>query len=275
MTRSRSQSGRSAPTYDARTGRTVGNRADHRRRPASAGSASASARSVDWGIAARHESWRGAVRATRPRQVRALKGRLSVKSKRSAFRFAPRSRARSWRGDAVGRSRSSCCPKSLARRVTWRRYNRPVFFIAVFVVAILSGATASVVGFGIGSLMTPLLAVRFGTATAVALVMLPHAVATAVRCWRLRAHVDRRVLVRFGLLSAAGALAGALHLHATWPRRSDARARRSPALDRRRPAHRLGVPLATAGTGWWRSLASCPGSSAASPAIRVVCARPP
>ena len=85
-----------------------------------------------------------------------------------------------------------------------------MFFAAVFLVAILSGATASVVGFGIGSLMTPLLAVRFGTATAVALVMLPHAVATAVRCWRLRTHVDRRVLARFGLLSAAGALAGAL-----------------------------------------------------------------
>lgn len=85
-----------------------------------------------------------------------------------------------------------------------------MFFLAVFLVAILSGATASVVGFGIGSLMTPLLAVRYGTATAVALVTVPHAVATAVRCWRLRAHVDRRVLVRFGLLSAAGALAGAL-----------------------------------------------------------------
>ena len=85
-----------------------------------------------------------------------------------------------------------------------------MFFAAVFVVAILSGATASVVGFGIGSLMTPLLAVRFGTATAVALVMLPHAVATALRCWRLRAFVDRGVLARFGLLSAVGALAGAL-----------------------------------------------------------------
>ena len=85
-----------------------------------------------------------------------------------------------------------------------------VFFVAVFIVAILSGATATVVGFGIGSMMTPLLALRFGTTTAVALVTLPHAAATAVRCWRLRAHVDRRVLVRFGLLSAAGALAGAL-----------------------------------------------------------------
>ena len=85
-----------------------------------------------------------------------------------------------------------------------------MFFVAVFIVAILSGATATVVGFGIGSMMTPLLAVRFGTTTAVALVTLPHAAATAVRCWRLRAHVDRRVVVRFGLLSAAGALAGAL-----------------------------------------------------------------
>ena len=85
-----------------------------------------------------------------------------------------------------------------------------MFLLAVFGVAILSGATATVVGFGIGSLMTPLLATRFGIGTAVALVTLPHAAATAVRCWRLRAHVNRPVLMRFGLLSAVGALAGAL-----------------------------------------------------------------
>ena len=84
-----------------------------------------------------------------------------------------------------------------------------MFLVAVFIVAILSGATATVVGFGIGSLMTPLLAVRFGTTTAMALVTSPHAAATAVR-WHLRAHVDRTVLVRFGLLSAAVAMAGAL-----------------------------------------------------------------
>ena len=80
----------------------------------------------------------------------------------------------------------------------------------MFIVAILSGATASLVGFGIGSLMTPLLAVRSGTTTAVALGTLPHAAATAARCWRLRRHVNRAVLLRFGLLSAAGALGGAL-----------------------------------------------------------------
>jgi uncharacterized membrane protein YfcA len=85
-----------------------------------------------------------------------------------------------------------------------------VFLVAIFLVAILSGATAGVVGFGIGSLLTPLLALEFGTPTAVTLVTLPHALATALRCWRLRGHVDRSVLTRFGLLSAAGALAGAL-----------------------------------------------------------------
>ena len=85
-----------------------------------------------------------------------------------------------------------------------------LFLLAVLAVAVLSAATASVVGFGIGSLLTPLLAVRYGTDVAVAAVTLPHAIATALRCWRLRQSIDREVLLRFGLLSAAGALAGAL-----------------------------------------------------------------
>jgi uncharacterized membrane protein YfcA len=85
-----------------------------------------------------------------------------------------------------------------------------VFTAALFLLAVFSGATASVVGFGIGSLLTPLFALELGTSIAVAAVTLPHALATAVRCWRLRRQVDRGVLTRFGLLSAAGALAGAL-----------------------------------------------------------------
>jgi uncharacterized membrane protein YfcA len=84
------------------------------------------------------------------------------------------------------------------------------FEAALFAIAILSGATASVVGFGIGSLLTPLLASRLGTSVAVAAVMLPHALATALRCFRLRKDIDRDVLVRFGLLSALGGLLGAL-----------------------------------------------------------------
>lgn len=84
------------------------------------------------------------------------------------------------------------------------------FLAAVFAVATLAGATASIAGFGIGSLLTPLIAARYGTPVAVAAVALPHALATAVRAWRLRDAVDRGVLRRFGIVSAAGALAGAL-----------------------------------------------------------------
>jgi hypothetical protein len=81
---------------------------------------------------------------------------------------------------------------------------------ALLLVGVLSGATASIVGFGIGSLLTPLLAVSIGTDLAVAAVSLPHAVATAIRCWRLRRSIDWGVVKGFGLLSAAGGLAGAI-----------------------------------------------------------------
>src|SRR3954464_6049518 len=80
----------------------------------------------------------------------------------------------------------------------------------VLVCAIAAGAIASVSGFGIGSLLTPLLAVAAGTKTAVAAVSIPHLVGTALRFWALRKSLDRRLFWRFGLTSAAGGLAGAL-----------------------------------------------------------------
>ena len=85
-----------------------------------------------------------------------------------------------------------------------------MFLVALFALAVLSGATAAVAGFGIGSLLTPLLAIRLGAAAAIAAVAIPHAAATALRFWRLRRAVDWRVIRTFGLLSAAGGLAGAL-----------------------------------------------------------------
>lgn len=85
----------------------------------------------------------------------------------------------------------------------------------MFVVSIIAGAIAAVAGFGIGSLLTPVLAASTGTKTAVALVALPHIVATALRLWMLGAAIDRQVLKTFGVASAVGGLAGAL-LHATF-----------------------------------------------------------
>ncbi len=74
----------------------------------------------------------------------------------------------------------------------------------------LAGAVASVAGFGIGSLLTPVLSIELGTKLAVALISIPHFVGTGLRLWRLRAHVDRRVVLGFGIASAAGGLLGAL-----------------------------------------------------------------
>ena len=86
----------------------------------------------------------------------------------------------------------------------------PWFVALLLVTAIAAGATASVVGFGIGSLLTPVFAARYGTDAAIAAVALPHFAGGLLRGWRLRASVDRSLLLRFGLLSAAGGLAGAL-----------------------------------------------------------------
>ena len=89
----------------------------------------------------------------------------------------------------------------------------PMLEAVAAAVAVLAGAIAAVAGFGIGSLLTPVLAIALDTKTAVAAVSVPHLTATALRLWRLRAEVDREVLLGFGLASAVGGLAGAL-LHA-------------------------------------------------------------
>jgi uncharacterized membrane protein YfcA len=85
-----------------------------------------------------------------------------------------------------------------------------LFLALVGLVGLIASALASVAGFGIGSLLTPVLALEAGTKVAVAAVAIPHVVASAQRLWILRAHVDRRVLLGFGIASAAGGLAGAL-----------------------------------------------------------------
>lgn len=79
--------------------------------------------------------------------------------------------------------------------------------------ALLAGAVAAVTGFGIGSVITPVLGLAVGTKLAVAAAAIPHFVGTLQRFWILRRHVDRRVVLGFGLMSAVGGLAGAL-LHA-------------------------------------------------------------
>jgi uncharacterized protein len=91
----------------------------------------------------------------------------------------------------------------------------PLALLVIAAIAVLAAAVAGVVGFGIGSLVTPALAVHVGTKAAVAIVAVPHMVATGLRLWHLRSSVDREVLATFGLASAAGGLIGAF-LYATF-----------------------------------------------------------
>ncbi len=81
--------------------------------------------------------------------------------------------------------------------------------LLVIAVAVVAGGVAAVTGFGIGSLLTPVLALAVDTRIAVAAVSIPHAIGTALRLGLLRGQVDRGVLWSFGLTSAAGGLAGA------------------------------------------------------------------
>jgi uncharacterized membrane protein YfcA len=74
----------------------------------------------------------------------------------------------------------------------------------------VAGAIAAVSGFGIGSLLTPALAASIGTKAAVAVVAVPHVVATTLRLWGLRRSIDWAVLRSFGLASAFGGFIGAV-----------------------------------------------------------------
>jgi uncharacterized membrane protein YfcA len=76
--------------------------------------------------------------------------------------------------------------------------------------AILAGAVAAVSGFGIGSLLTPVLMLSMPIHEAVALLAIPHLWATVVRLARLRRDAHWPTLRQFGLASAIGGLAGAV-----------------------------------------------------------------
>jgi uncharacterized membrane protein YfcA len=85
-----------------------------------------------------------------------------------------------------------------------------MFETLVAIAAFAGAIVASLAGFGVGSLMTPVLAMRYGMHLAVAMVAIPHVIGTALRFWFLRRSLDRRVLLTFGVTSALGGLTGAV-----------------------------------------------------------------
>ncbi|MFN3326855.1 MAG: TSUP family transporter [Bryobacteraceae bacterium] len=86
-------------------------------------------------------------------------------------------------------------------------------FLFIGLAAFFAGGVAAIAGFGIGSILTPLLGLQIGVKLAVAAVSLPHLAGTAVRFVRMRKWLDAGVFRSFGITSAVGGLAGAV-LHA-------------------------------------------------------------
>jgi len=76
--------------------------------------------------------------------------------------------------------------------------------------SVLAGAIAAVSGFGIGSLLTPVFMLSLPPQHAVAVLAIPHALATLVRWFRLRGDLHAPTFRQFGVASAVGGLAGAL-----------------------------------------------------------------
>lgn len=82
--------------------------------------------------------------------------------------------------------------------------------LVLFLLGVLTGGIATIVGFGIGSFLTPVLALRTSFAAAVAAVGIAHLFGSILRYWLLRSEVNRHVLLSFGILSGVGGLIGAL-----------------------------------------------------------------
>ena len=83
------------------------------------------------------------------------------------------------------------------------------FAVIATVAAVVAGAIASISGFGIGSVLTPVLSTQFDVRLAIAMVSLPHLAGTFVRFLLVRTRIDREVLFGFGAASAIGGLVGA------------------------------------------------------------------
>ncbi len=82
--------------------------------------------------------------------------------------------------------------------------------LALFSASVIAGGIASVSGFGIGSVVTPIFTLKTGTSLAVAGVSVAHFMGTALRFWIWKSHINKEILLTFGLTSALGGLLGAL-----------------------------------------------------------------
>jgi hypothetical protein len=85
-----------------------------------------------------------------------------------------------------------------------------IFQVILLAVSAFAAGVAALSGFGIGSILTPLLATQMDLKLAVAAISIPHLVATSLRFYMLRKNLNHQVFIKFGSFSAIGGLLGAL-----------------------------------------------------------------
>ncbi|WP_437551474.1 TSUP family transporter [Sorangium sp. So ce367] len=82
------------------------------------------------------------------------------------------------------------------------------FLVGVFAIAILANGAAGITGFGVATILLPVITMRIGIAGALAAVAVPHAIASATRLWRLRFDVEPVLALPLCAAGGAGALVG-------------------------------------------------------------------
>lgn len=87
-----------------------------------------------------------------------------------------------------------------------------MIYIVICTVAFLASGLTFFSGFGLGTLLLPAFAVFFAVEHAVALTAIVHFLNGLYKLFLVWRHIDRAVVLRFGLLAIAGAFAGAATL---------------------------------------------------------------
>jgi uncharacterized protein len=82
-------------------------------------------------------------------------------------------------------------------------------YLAVCLAAFSASALTLFSGFGLGTLLLPVMALFFPIDLAIALTAVVHALNNLFKCWLLGRHADRAVVLKFGLPAILAALLGA------------------------------------------------------------------
>jgi uncharacterized protein len=82
-------------------------------------------------------------------------------------------------------------------------------YLIICLAAFLASGLTLFSGFGLGTLLLPVMALFFPIDLAIALTAVVHALNNLFKCWLLGRHADTRVVVKFGLPAILSALAGA------------------------------------------------------------------